>query len=226
MPNPRSEPDFDEWVQANAAEVARNVARHDVPITWSEAAERLRRTVRMLSGPVLGVDDGGALTPMAPQEPDPWKQAGFAESVACAAVHHAGQPYYPESPENSPVELAVPWDTATALVHLLSALMVARLTDPDSNARPEQAEVAQLLHRLSADVAFEFSRDDDDLLADAEKVGERVYLLMQCRDVWQAVDLLGREREALRLAGLTDIEAFDLTLWEAHRWLFGPFAVA
>ena len=43
MSTPRT--DIDEWVLASAAEVARNVARHGVPITWSEAAERLRRTV-------------------------------------------------------------------------------------------------------------------------------------------------------------------------------------
>src|SRR3546814_2404064 len=43
MPNPTPDPGVDEWVLASAAEVARNVARHGVPITWSEAAERLRR---------------------------------------------------------------------------------------------------------------------------------------------------------------------------------------
>lgn len=41
MSTPRT--DIDEWVLASAAEVARNVARHGVLITWSETAERLRR---------------------------------------------------------------------------------------------------------------------------------------------------------------------------------------
>ena len=198
MPNPTPDPGVDEWVLASAAEVARNVARHGVPITWSEAAERLRRTVELLSGPVFVVDDGGTFTPLPQQEIPRWQETGFAESVACAAVHYAGQPYYPENPQSSRVELAVPWDAATALVHL-----------------------------LNADVAFEFSRDDDELLGDEEKVvGERVYLLMQSCDVWQALDLLGNGREALRLAGVTDMEILDLTLWEASCWLFGPYEQA
>ncbi len=61
MSTPRT--DVDEWVLASAAEVARNVARHGVPITWSAAAERLRHTVELLSGPVFVVDDGGTFTP-------------------------------------------------------------------------------------------------------------------------------------------------------------------
>ena len=91
--------DIDEWVLASAAEVARNVARHGVPITWSEAAERLRRTVELLSGPVFVIDDGGTFTPLPQQETPRWQETGFAESVACAAVHYAGQPYYPENPQ-------------------------------------------------------------------------------------------------------------------------------
>jgi len=154
------------------------------------------------------------------------EETGFADSVACAAVHYAGQPYYPENPQSSRVELAVPWDTATALVHLLSALLVARLTGPTPSCNQEQVEAAQLLNRLSADVAFEFSRDDDALLGDEEKVGERVYLLMRSCDVWQALELLDNGREALRLAGVTDMEILDLTLWEASRWLFGPYEQA
>ena len=75
-------------------------------------------------------------------------------------------------------------------------------------------------------MAFEFSRDDDELLGDEEKVGERVYLLMQSCDVWQALNLLGNEREVLRLAGVTDMEILDLTLWEARCWLFGPYEQA
>lgn len=157
MSTPRN--DVDEWVLASAAEVARNVARHGVPITWSEAAERLRRTVELLSGPVFVIDDGGTFTPLPQQEIPLWQETGFAESVACAAVHYAGQPYYPENPKSSRVELAVPWDTATALVHLLSALLVARLTGPTPSCNQEQVEAAQLLNRLSDDVAFEFSRD-------------------------------------------------------------------
>jgi|LULI01.1.fsa_nt_gb hypothetical protein len=27
------------------------------------------------------------------------EETGFADSVACAAVHYAGQPYYPENPQ-------------------------------------------------------------------------------------------------------------------------------
>ena len=96
MSTPRN--DVDEWVLASAAEVARNVARHGVPITWSEAAERLRRTVELLSGPVFVIDDGGTFTPLPQQEIPLWQETGFAESVACAAVHYAGQPYYPENP--------------------------------------------------------------------------------------------------------------------------------
>ncbi|MDZ4236478.1 MAG: hypothetical protein U1C73_22600, partial [Dietzia sp.] len=157
MSTPRT--DIDEWVLASAAEVARNVARHGVPITWSEAAERLRRTVELLSGQVFVIDDGGTFTPLPQQETPRWQETGFAESVACAAVHYAGQPYYPENPQSSRVELAVPWDTATALVHLLSALVVARLTGPTPSCNQEQVEAARLLNRLSADVAFEFSRD-------------------------------------------------------------------
>ena len=226
MPNPTPDPGVDEWVLASAAEVARNVARHGVSITWSEAAERLRRTVELLSGQVFVIDDGGTFTPLPQQETPRWQETGFAESVACAAVHYAGQPYYPENPQSSRVELAVPWDTATALVHLLSALLVARLTGPTPSCDQEQVEAAQLLNRLSADVAFEFSRDDHELLGDEEKVGERVYLLMQSCDVWQALDLLGNGREALRLAGVTDMEILDLTLWEARCWLFGPYEQA
>jgi hypothetical protein len=67
---------------------------------------------------------------------------------------------------------------------------------------------------------------DEALLGDEEKVGERVYLLMQSCDVWQAVDLLGNGREALRLDGVTDMEILDLTLWEARCWLFGPYEQA
>jgi len=201
MSTPRT--DVDEWVLASAAEVAQNVARHGVPITWSEAAERLRHTVELLSGPVFVVDDGGTFTPLPQQEIPRWQETGFAESVACAAVHYAGQPYYPENPQSSRVELAVPWDTATALVHLLSALLVARLTGPTPSCNQEQVEAAQLLNRLSADVAFEFSRDDDALLGDEEKVGERVYLLMQSCDVWQALDLLVYIRLVPRLVPTT-----------------------
>lgn len=226
MPNPTPDPGVDEWVLASAAEVARNVARHGVSITWLEAAERLRRTVEVLSGQVFVIDDGGTFTPLPQQETPRWQETGFAESVACAAVHYAGQPYYPENPQSSRVELAVPWDTATALVHLLSALLVARLTGPTPSCDQEQVEAAQLLNRLSADVAFEFSRDDYELLGDEEKVGERVYLLMQSCDVWQALDLLGSRRDALRLAGVTDMEILDLTLWEARCWLFGPYEQA
>ena len=108
MPNPTPDPGVDEWVLASAAEVARNVARHGVSITWSEAAERLRRTVELLSGQVFVIDDGGTFTPLPQQETPRWQETGFAESVACAAVHYAGQPYYPENPQSSRVELAVP----------------------------------------------------------------------------------------------------------------------
>lgn len=141
MSTPRT--DVDEWVLASAAEVTRNVARHGVPITWSEAAERLRRTVELLSAPVFVIDDGGTFTPLPQQETPRWQETGFAESVACAAVHYAGQPYYPENPQTSRVELAIPWDTATALVHLLSALLVARLTGPTPSCNQEQVEAAQ-----------------------------------------------------------------------------------
>src|SRR3546814_7870551 len=75
-----------------------------------------------MSGPVFVIDDGGTFTPLPQQEIPRWQETGFVESVACAAVHYAGQPYFPENPQTSRVELAVPWDTATALVHLLSAL--------------------------------------------------------------------------------------------------------
>ena len=64
MPNPSPDPGVDEWVLASAAEVARNVARHGVSITWSDGAERLRRTVERLSGQVFGIDDGGTFTPL------------------------------------------------------------------------------------------------------------------------------------------------------------------
>ena len=116
MSTPRT--DIDEWVLASAAEVARNVARHGVPITWSEAAERLRRTVELLSGPVFVIDDRGTFTPLPQQEIPRWQEAGFAESVACAAVHYAGQPYYPENPQTSRVELAVPWAPGSRRVQL------------------------------------------------------------------------------------------------------------
>lgn len=95
-------------VLASAAEVARSVARHGVSITWSEAAARLRRTVELLSGQVFVINDGGTFTPLPQQETPRWQETGFAESVACAAVHYAGQPYYPENPQSSRVELAVP----------------------------------------------------------------------------------------------------------------------
>src|SRR3546814_19272051 len=83
MPNPTPDPGVDEWVLASAAEVARNVARHGVPITWSEAAERLRRTVELLSGQVFVIDDGGTFTPLPQQDTPRWQETGFAESVAC-----------------------------------------------------------------------------------------------------------------------------------------------
>lgn len=98
MPDPTPDPGVDEWVLASAAEVARNVARHGVSITWSEAAERLRRTVELSSGQVFVIDDGGTFTPLPQQETPRWQETGFAESVACAAVHYAGQPYYPRTP--------------------------------------------------------------------------------------------------------------------------------
>ena len=108
---------------------------------------------KLLSAPVFVQDDGGTFTPLPQQETPQWQETGFAESVACAAVHYAGQPYYPENPQSSRVELAVPWDTATALVHLLSAILVARLTGPTPSCNQEQVEAARLLNRLSADVA-------------------------------------------------------------------------
>jgi hypothetical protein len=222
VPNSAETPEVDGWVLANAAEVARNIERHGIPTTWSEAAERLRRTAELMSCPIVVPDDGGKLTSL-PQEGAPlWQQVGFAESVACAAVHYAGQPYYPEDPQGSRVEIAIPWGTASALVHLLSALLVARLTVPTPSGDEDCVGAAHLLSRLSLDVAFELSRDDDDLLGEEEMVGERVYLLMRSCDVWQALDLLSSGREALRLAGTADMESLDLTLWDARSWLFGP----
>lgn len=56
--------------------------------------------------------------------------------------------------------------------------------------------------------------------------GSAPYLLMQSCNVWEALDLLGNGREALRLAGVTDMEILDLTLREARCWLFGPYEQA
>ena len=89
-------------------------------------------------------------TALPQQETPRWQETGFAESVACAAVHYAGQPYYPENPQSSRIELAVPWDTATALVHLLSALLVARLTGPTPSC--DQLELG---HEASACVELQ-----------------------------------------------------------------------
>ena len=94
MPNPTPDPGVDEWVLASAAEVARNVARHGVPITWSEAAERLRRTAELLSAPLFVIDDGGTFTPLPQQGTPRWQETGFVESVACAAVVESSRVVY------------------------------------------------------------------------------------------------------------------------------------
>src|SRR3546814_4340526 len=117
----------------------------------------MRRSVEVFAGEVFGIDDGGTFTPLPQQETPRWQETGFAESVACAAVHYAGQPYYPENPQSSRVELAVPWDTATALVHLLSALLVARLTGPTPSCDQEQVRSEEHTSELQSLMRISYS---------------------------------------------------------------------
>jgi hypothetical protein len=46
------------------------------------------------------------------------------------------------------------------------------------------------------------------------------------RPGWPTSTAALMSREALRLAGITDMEILDLTLWEASCWLFGPYEQA
>lgn len=82
MSTPRT--DVDQWVLASAAEVARNVARHGVPITCSEAAERLRPTVEPVSGPVFVLDDDGTFTPLPQQEIPRWQERPGSQTLSPA----------------------------------------------------------------------------------------------------------------------------------------------
>ncbi len=227
--------DLEGWALENAAAVVENVERHGIPLTWSEAHQRLIRTAALVDAPeyVVQPDAPPTLIERVDTTP-PWQRPGFAEEVACGAVHYAGKRYVPRDPDASDVGVAVPWSVAAETVQRLNFVLALRLEGAHlDNDHDGLVSLALLLVRLSADVAAELNwTGDEDIVAD-DKINGRRYLLVRSADIRHATRYL-RESEAMVTtadtetavsefspglhAFMTDPEALNSLLWELDWW--------
>lgn len=226
--------DLENWALENAPRVVRDVERHGLTLSWSEAHERLLQIASFMELPAYLDEGNGELVPLTQVESPLWhRRRDFAEDVAGAIVHYEGKIFFPADPAKSSTPIAVPWAVASELVTRLSFLLTGKLGSVKTNRELDaMREIASLVLSLSARVADQMAWIGDDDFTDDRIEGQR-YLLMCANEVWRAAVLLRDAAGPLGLDGessdtglddglgayLTDRQEVDTFLWELERWI-------